>query len=294
MNQPCRSPLQSRRAPILVIINLLLVACSPPVERPKGAAADFEDAKQVFKLGRYDRALELTDGMATVSPPSKFTDRARVLRAVIFTGRIKAYKSLAEAYTKGSDATKNPHFKAAFGQQRHDCLQLGSKSALGLGEVAQQLTQGETLPKELSLEAPYPTVEGPYEVRELMRVSDGGWIEPEQQESAAVDAVRKGIDDTLAEIVEGDRSKARTVLSAGPVKLDGVDFALYLDKQLLEGATFFDRKHMRDPQKFKTLLGVADGTAKAVLTLLKENPNKDKESEVKKIQDQIKTALKNA
>lgn len=107
-----------------------------------------------------------------------------------------------------------------------------------------------------------------------------------------MDAQRKGIDDALAEVITGDRSKARASLMAGPVKLGGVDFALFLGKQLLNGASFFDRKHMRDSQKLRILCGEADDAGKAALALLKDTPHKDKEKGVKKLQDQIKTALK--
>lgn len=272
---------------------ILLVSCSPPVERPTGPARDYEDAKDMFKRGRFDRALEFTDGLAAASPPTKFTERARVLRVVIYHGYVKAYKELAEAYTQGVDNTKNPHFKGAFGQQRHDNLQYGARSALGLGEAAHQLTEGGFLPKDLTLEAPFPATEGPLQIPELARVSEGGWIEPEQQESVAADAVRKGIDQALAEIVGGDRSKARSMLAAGAVKLDGVDFALYLGKAVLEGASLYDRKHMRDTQKLRTLANEADEAAKAAMVLLKDNPNKNKEKAVKKLQSDVKIALKN-
>lgn len=270
-----------------------MVSCSAPVQRPVGAAADYEDAKDMFKRGRFDRALDFSDGLAKSSPPTPFTDRARVLRVIIFSGRIKAYKELADAYGKGVDNTKNSHFKAAYGQQRHDCLQYGATNALGLGEVAHQFTQGGALPRELTLEAPYPAVEGPVEIRELIRVREGGWIETEQQETAAADAVRKGIDEALAEAVNGDRAKARAALTPGPAKIDGVDFALYVGNQLLEGASFFDRKHIHDSQKLRLLTGQADEVAKASLALLKDNPNQDKQKEVQKLQGQIKTMARN-
>ncbi len=247
----------------------------------------------MFKRGRFDRAVEFTDHMASASPPNAFTERARVLRAVIFSGQVMAYKELAEAYGKGFENTKNPRFKAEFERLRHDYVQYGSKLALGLGEDAHQLTEGGTISKELTLEAPYPTAEGPLVVTQLNRAIEGGWVEPGDQESAALDAQHKGIDDALAEVVGGDRSKARTALMAGPVKLAGVDFALFLGKHVLNGASFFDRKHLRDTQKFRVLCGLADEAAKAALAMLKDNPSRDKEKEAKKLQDELKTALKN-
>ncbi len=291
LTYPGRAGLGRTILPAVAVL-LFVVSCAPPVPRPTGAAADFDDAKVMFKRGRFDRAVGFTDNLVTASPPNKFTEKARVLRAVILVGEIKAYKSLAEAYSKGVDTTQNSHFKAAYEQQRHDNLQLGGKRALDLGEVALRLTQGGVLPKELVLEASYPDIEGPVEVKELLRVSEGGWVEPDRQEAAAVDTLRKGVDDSLAEVMGGDRSKARAALSAGPVKLDSVDFGLYLVRMVFEGASLFDRKHFRDSQKFKTLLNVGDGVTKAVSAMLKEKPDKEKEAKVKNLQGQIKAALR--
>lgn len=271
---------------------MLIVSCSAPVPRPTGVAYEYESAKDMFKKGRFDRALEFTDGAATASPPNAFTDKARVLRVAIYSGMVKAYKELADAYSEGAEKTKNPRFQGDFGRLRHDNLQYAARAALGLGEVAHQITEGERVSVEFLLDAPYPSAEGPMEVVQLKRVMDGGWIEPEDQEAAALETQRKGIDDALAEMVGGDRAKARTAMLAGPVKIDGVDFAIFLSKELLEGASIFDRKHMRDSQKLRVLCNEADEAAKAALALLKDNPNKDKEKAAKKLQDDIKAAVK--
>ena len=293
MTSPSYSFLRNCRTLVPVLLALLLVgACSAPAPRPTGVAYDYDAAKDMFKKGKFDRVLEFTEDSAKGSPPNAFTERARVLRVVLYSGQIKGYKELADAYRKGADNTKNTRFKADYERLRHDYLQYGSALALGLGEVNHQLMEFKALPKEVTLEAPYPTVEGPQVLTPLVKVMEGGWIEPDEQETVARDAQFKGIDDALAEILGGDRAKARNALGAGPVKIDGVDFGLYLGKQLLEGASLFNRKYIRDSQKLRLLCAEADGTAKATLALLKDSPNKDKEKKVKKLQDDIKTALK--
>jgi hypothetical protein len=270
----------------------LILSCSPPVERPTGWAGNYQDAKDMFKRNRFDRTLEFTDGLATASPPTKFTERARVLRVVVFTGQLKSAKGLADAYEKGAEETRNSHFKAEYERQRHDSLQFAAKAALGLAETSHQLTTSGAFPKETVLEAPFPNTEGPLEVQDLERVKKGGWIEPDQQEAAAVDSMNKGMEDALAAAVSGDRSNARAALANGSTKLDGVDFAIFLGNELVEGAGVFDRKHVRDSQKLRTVCEQADGVTKAALALLKDNPNKDKEKDVKKIQDRCKTLIK--
>jgi len=283
------------RTYLLIVLNLLLIpACGPSIQRPTGLASEYEDAKEMFKRGKFDRSVDFTDGLVSGSTPNKFTDRACVLRAVIFTGLIHAYKSIADTYSKGAENSRDPRHSTEFVRLRHDNLQMGGKRALGLGEAAQSLIHDGMLPKELTLEAPYPSVEGPIEVGEFVRISEGGWMETEAQEAAANDAVRKGIDDSLAAVVGGDRAKARSALAGGSTKLDGVDFSLYLGHGLVDGASLFDRKHIHDPERLRTLLNLADASAKAGLALLKDNPDQAKEEKLKKLQGEIKKALQSA
>jgi len=293
MNSPYFAPRRFCRL-LMAIFPLLafMLACSQPIKRPTGPAREYDDAKDMFKRGRFERALEFTDGLASATPANAFTERACVLRAVIYTGFIQAHKQLADAYEKGVEQTKNPRFQGEYGRQRHDNLQYGTRAALGLGEAVHKLTEGGTISKEVTLEASYPSVEGPAQVPQLERVKMGAWIELEDQEAAMADAQRMGIDDALGEAVGGDRAKAREVLAAGSAKIDGVDFALFLAQQMLDGASLYDRKHMRDQQKLKLLCGVADEAARAALAGLKGTPNPDKEKEIKKLQDKIKTTLK--
>jgi len=258
-----------------------------------GPAGDYQDAKDMFKRNRFDRALEFTDGLATASPPTKFTERARVLRVVVYAGQLNSAKALADAYEKGAEETKNSHFKAEYERVRHDDLQYAAKASLGLAETAHQLTADGAFPKETTLEAPFPNTEGPLEVKDLQRVKEGGWIEPDQQDSAAIDSINKEMDDALGAAVSGDRAKARTALASGSTKLDGVDFSVFLGNELVVGASVFDRKHIRDSAKLKTVCEQADEVTKAALALLKDNPDKDKEKDVKKIQDRCKTMVKN-
>ena len=269
-----------------------MLACSPPVKRPTGPASEYDDAKNMFKRGRFERTLEFTDGLASATPANAFTERACVLRAVVYTGFIQAHKQLADAYEKGVERTKNPRFQGEYGRQRHDNLQYGARAAMGLGEAVHQLTEGGTISKEVTLEASYPSVEGPAQVAQLERVKMGAWIEPEDQEAAMVAAQRMGVDDALGEAVGGGRAKAREALAAGSAKINGADFALFLAQQMLDGASLYDRKHMQDKQRLKFLCGLADEAARAALAGLKETPNPAKEKEIKKLQDKIKTTLK--
>jgi hypothetical protein len=271
---------------------MLVVACSSSSPKLSGPARAYADAEETFSKGNFDRAVELTDKPANSSPPNEFTERARVLRVIIFSGSVNAYKELTDAFEKGSEAAKQPDVRGEYRRLRQDNFQLWSKGALALGEVAQQLTTGGTIPKELTLEAPYPAAEGPVTVVQLDQVEKGNAIGSEGEDAATAEARRKGVDDALAEIIGADRSKARSALTAGPVKLNGAVCSLFLARQLLVGAEAFDRKHGDEPTKFMVLHARSQEAVKAALAQLKENPNADEEKEAKKLEDQLKTAMK--
>jgi len=274
---------------LIAVAGAVLVSCGPTATQPTAQISPYDRAKVAFQGGDIEKALELTDKLASATPAEDSTDRARVLRAVIYTGELKAANELAEAYGKGVDRAKNPRFQAEYRRLHSDGLSNAAKAALNLAETAHQIAPDGVVPKELTLDTSFPTTEGPLDIKELARVKEGGWVEPDQQESASMEALRKGIDDALADVVSGDRAKARKALAGGSTKLDGAAFAIFLSKELAEGAMVFDRHHGRDPQKLITLCDEGDVTVKAALALLKDTPNKDQSAEIKKLQDKLKT-----
>lgn len=277
---------------LMVIAGFVLVSCQPAANKPAVQVNAYDRARDAFKGGQLDHALDLTYKLATAMPPEDGTDRARVLRAVIFTGEIKSTMELAEAYSKGVDKAKNPRFQSEYRRLQQASRESAGKATLNLAETAHQIAPDGIIAKDQTLDAGYPTTEGPTEVKDLARVEDGGWIEPDQQESAAADSLRKGIDDALADAVSGDRAKARTALANGQVKLEGAMCALFLAKELAAGAVVFDRHHSRDPQKLITICDEGEECLKAAQTLLKDTPNKEQAAEVKKLQDKFKTIRK--
>lgn len=282
-------PQSLRMFSLIVVAGVVLVSCGPTANKPAAETSPYDRAKDAFKSGDLDKALELTDKLATATPPADSTDRARVLRAVIYAGELKGAMELAAAYSKGAEKAKNPRFQSEYRRLHNDNLSNAAKAALNLAETAHQIAPDGVIAKELTLEASFPTTEGPIEIKELAHVDEGGWIEPDQQESTAADALRKGVDNALADLVSGDRAKARQALAGGSTKLEGVDFALFLAKELAEGAAVFNRHHSRDPQKLITLCDEGEESLKAALALLKDTPNKDQEKEAKKLQDKFKT-----
>lgn len=285
------SPFHRFFLPGLLVIGLGL-SCTTPQPLPTGVAYEYESAKDMLRKGRFERVLEFSDGPANASPPNAFTQRAQVLQVVVRSGLINGYKELVDAYQKGSETTKNSRFMGEYSRQRNDSLQYGTRLALGLAEVSHRMTETKELANEYTLDAVYPSTEGPMSLPQLAKVTDGGWIEPDEQATVANEALLKGVDDALGDIVGGDRSKARAALGAGPVKISGVDFGLFLGRQLLIGASLFDRQHDRDYQKLRTLCGEAEEVATAVADLLEENPDRDKQKILRELQNDIKTTLR--
>ncbi len=282
----------SSRGWFLVSWLVLLASCTPPVERPTGWAAGYKDVTDTFSKADYQRAIEFSDPIVSASPANEYTNKSLVLRAVIYSGEVSAYKELQEAYTKGIQAAKNPTAKEMFERARTDYRQYGTRVALGLADTALKLTKGDAIPKDLALEATYPSVEGPTEVEQLARVREGAPVGAEDQDAAVRDAIRKGVDDALARLAGGDRSKARSTFRGTAVPLNDLDFALFLDHELGEAGTLFDTKHGSDPIRLKLVCDQGDRVTNIALALLKANPDKAKEKDLKKIQDQFKTLRK--
>jgi len=257
-----------------------------------GPGVDYQQAKLMFKNGNLDRALSLTDAMAAGNSNSAGTLDARVLRVVIYSARIDAYRELAETYRKGAQVATKPQAVASYNGRCSNALQYGGEAALNLGEVIMQFTSKSDFPKELTLDAPWPSVEGPQVIDAFARIRRGAWVPDSAQDGAVIDAQHKAITDVLGELVGGDRSKARTAIEAGPVKLNGLDFALFLEKQVVEGIELFGPKYLANPGQSKTLCGVAERLVPPIETMLKENPDKAKEEQFKKLQEQIKDAGK--
>lgn len=163
---------------------------------------------------------------------------------------------------------------------------------MGLAETAHQIVRDGVIAKEFTLEASFPTNEGPTEIKELATVEKGDWLEPDKEEGVAADSLRKGISDALADVVGGDRAKAHEALAAGSTKLEGVAFALYLAKGLADGAVVFDSHHGMNPQRLNVLCDEGDDTLKAAQALLKNAPNKDQDKQIKKLQDRFKALRK--
>ena len=272
---------------LMAAVGVLASCGNGPVEAPPYARAT-----EAFKNGRLTTALNLTEKLAIATPPADATDRARVLRAVIYTGQLKCARELSEAYSQGADKTKDPKTEVAYRRSQNDNLRRAEDVAFKLAETANQIAPDGVIAKELTLEASYPTTEGPTEIKELASIEKGDWIDPDKQESVSADALRKGVDDALADVVAGDRSNARQALAGGSLKLGGAAFAIFLAQELADGAVVYDRHHGINEQRLDILCDQSDQSLKAALAILKDAPNKDLEKQVKKLQDRLKTIRK--
>lgn len=275
-----------------ILLILCLTACSSSVAPPKGSAVDYQQAQVMFKHGDLDRALSLTDAMAADKANTTVTLEARVLRAVIYSGRIDAYRQLADTYKKGSNVATKSRTVTSYNRRRSNALQYGGEAALSLGEVVMQLTSKPDFPKEFTLDAPWPDVEGPKVIDAFGRIQRGAWVPEDAQDSAGLDLQHKAIAEVLAELLGGDRSNARAAMGAGPVKLNGLDVALFVERYMVHGLELFGPKYLANPGQLKTLCDVTSRLGPPIAAMLKEKPDKSKEAEFNKAQKQIKDAGK--
>ena len=294
------SALRSRHSHIrrLVIASLaleLMAACSSSGPKVSSPGMAYESAKEFFAKGHsanYDHALDTLATLSTADPPNDYTDRARVLRAVIISGQFEGYKRLAEAYQKGADKATESAVKSEYTGLYRDTLRRAGEISLTFAETAMQLTRRGQVPKGLTLDAPYPVSLASISTVTLDKIEQGGKTEETEQSDAALGAPGMGIAKMLAAVVGGDAEAVKSKLNAGPIPLDSAKFALFLATEVSSGASVFDKKHIHDPGKYKQLLGIAQNVGQASEAALKETPNPDVEKDLKKLQNQLKAGLK--
>jgi hypothetical protein len=275
----------------------LMVACSSSTPKVSGPGASYESAKEFFARGHsanYDHALDTLETLSNADPPNDYTNRARVLRAVILSGEFEGYTSLAEAYEKGADKATDSAVRSEYTSLYRDTMRQAGEISLGFAETALQLTKGGQVPKDLTLEAPYPVSLASISSATLDKIEKGVKVGEDEEQDATLGAPGMGIAKMLSAVVGGDQDTVKSKMNAGPVPLDQVKFALFLGNELANSASLFDKKHIYDPGKYKQLAGLAQGVGQATAALLKESPDPDAEKSLKKLQDQIKAGLKAA
>lgn len=276
------------------ILAACVLACAPPLKRPTGPAKVYEDAKEMFAKTRFDKVIDYTDELARAEPPNAYTERAQVLRIVLLSGLANGYRTLAEGYGDAVKNTKNPRNKAEYQRLGHDFYRYARTRSLELAEVAELFLKANVggSSRQVTLEAPYPTVEAPIVNANLLRAREGGGIDAAQQEEAQLAGIRMGVEGSLADVLGGDRAKARTALQSSTAKVGNLGFTLYLGKQLLAASQVFGQKGMKEATNFKLLCSKADACATQALAILKANPDKEAEKKVKELQEDVKKTLK--
>ncbi|HXJ91667.1 MAG TPA: hypothetical protein VMT20_02155 [Terriglobia bacterium] len=273
----------------------LMAGCSSSGPKLTGPGITYQNAKDYFSRGHsanYDHALDALATLSDADPPNDYTDRARVLRAIILSGQFEGYKSLAEAYKKGSDKTTESGLKSEYDELYRDTLRRAGEISLTFAEAAMQLTKGGQIPKSLALDAPYPVTLASVSSATLDKVESGEKIGEDEQSDAALGAPGMGIAKMLSEVVGGDAEAVKSKMNAGAVPLDSAKFGLFLANELASSASLFDKKHIYDPEKYKQLANIAQNAGQAVAATLEVSPDPDTEKHLKELEDQLKAGLK--
>jgi len=276
---------------------VVLAAMSGCSSKPglSGPGIAYENAKEFFARGHsanFDHALDTLESLCNADPPNDYTDRARVLRAVILGGEFEGFKTLSEAYEKGADSAKDSSVRSDYHSAYRDTMRRASEISFGFAETAMQLTKGGQVPKGLTLEAPYPVGLPSGSSPTVEKIETGEKTEPMEQTDAALAAPSMGVVKVLSTVVGGDQDTVKSKMSAGPVALNRAGFALFLGSEIMKGASLYDKKHIDDPGKYKQLTGVAEGLGQAAAAALQESPDPEAEKGLKALQDQTKAAQK--
>ena len=269
-------------------------ACTPPQERATGYAQVFEDAKETFGQSRFSKAQGYATNLAKASPANEFTERGQLLSIVIANGMAGAYKELGDAYRDGGEDMESSADRSEYANRRLNYFQDAKSHTLHLAEMSSRFLQSqqEGEVKELTLEAPIPTAEGPAVNQQLERVRNGMRLQANEHEDAHLNAVRSGMKRSLAEVLGVDPSEVSTVLETGSAKVTNLALCLFLTRQLLENAEALGPKGVNEPTMRLAVLDRAGLALDRAQELLEAAPEPDQE--IQKSAETLKKDLEEA
>ena len=266
-------------AGLATILLAAAFACSPPEERATGNAKVFEDAKETFGQSRFTKAQDYATNLAKASPANEFSERGQLLSIVISNGLAGAYKELGDAYRDGGEDMESAADRSEYANRRLNYFQDAKSHTLHLAEMSSRFlqTQKEGEVKELTLEAPIPAAEGPAVNQQLERVRHGMRLQAGEHEDAHLNAVRSGMNRSLAEVLGVEPSEVPTALETGSAKVTNVALCLFLTRQLLENAEALGPKGVNEPKMRLAVLDRAGMALDRAQELLEAGPEPDQE-----------------
>lgn len=291
-----------RLIPKFILCGLLLmvvVACSPPEERPTGWAKVYEDGKDLFARSDFERAVDYIRDLALKKPSNHYSERGQVLSVILLSGLAQGYREVAEAYGSGIDKLEDPGQRSEYRRLRQDTYQYARTHALHLAEVARQFVESHdreevTQMKHLIVECRYPSAEVPSSNHLLERAKAGEWITPEEGEVAQRIALRMHMQRSMAGALGVEAAQIGAALQTGTATVPDAAFNLYLAGELVEGARIFGTKGIDESQNLVVLCDQADASLKQALEILEANPNEDLEKTSRDVQKRIEEMLRSA
>ena len=291
-----------RLIPKFLLCGLLLmvvVACSPPEERPTGWAKVYEDGKDLFARSEYERAVDYFRELASIEPSNDYSERGRVLGAILLSGLAQGYREVAEAYGAGIDKLEDPAQRSEYRRLRQDAYQYARTHALHLAEVARAFVESHnreevTEMQDVIVECRFPPPEPPPSNQRLERAREGEWITPEERGEAQRTALRMHVQRSLADALGVEAAQIGAALQTGTAPVPDAAFNLYLAGELVEGARIFDTKGIDESRNLVILCDQANASLKQALKILEAIPNEDFDKTSRDVQKRLEETLSEA
>jgi hypothetical protein len=275
----------------LMLLILGLIGCGgEPKKEINPAEARYADVEKAMTDLKYEKALSVTGDVISKFGDSEYAGKSRVLRIILLAGVEDGYRTLAEAYLKGMEKSKQggPLRATAFDFYRKE-----KSSALGFYESVDYFLKNSADTQKYVLDCKFPSRDI-VNNRFLDLVLRGNVIEPDRRAQVEEDEVRNGVIRMLTHFLGAgeDRAKARKALESGSAELDHTVFFITVSEVLLNSQKLFARSVLNEPDKYQVFFQRAAESYNLVEKLLKAKPDKDLQKAADKVKSDIEALKK--
>jgi hypothetical protein len=277
---------------VTVLLSLLVVqvGCGPSRPAATPAEARFAEMQKAMDEVKYEKAITLAADINSKYADSESADKARVLRTIMLAGIADGYKSMAEAYIRGSENAKRNA-----GVMRSTALDYYRKqksTAFQLFEAVNVSLKAHAENKAYVIACKFP----PQDIginRYLETAGKGTAITADEVKAAENDEIQNGVVRMLVKFMgSDDRSSARKALESGTFPIEASQYYVTLTRALLDNQKIFDKGLLNEKERYQLFFQKAVECYDLADKLLKAKPNQNAQILADEVKEEIEALKK--
>jgi hypothetical protein len=284
-----------RPRPLFAVLLILLLfnACSSEPPKPAATAGTtYNDAKNNLKALDYEAARKNLDKTIKMAGTEPLAGDARVALIAMSFAEAHGARLLADAYDIGGRQPAAQAMTSQFRRTRTDYYTHARAHLLMAMEdfVKQRATLSDAA---LPVSIEFPEFAG-NENPAVNRIREGTYVADNDKERAEREAIRNEMARLMARMTGAgdDVHKGHSTFQKGNVQLDPRLYQLAVAQQIIKLSEIYAYRALDDSRGKRTALEVARDTVDNVAKMLAAKPDKDIETQAKKLKADIEKELK--